>query len=301
MSELRGALTALITPFELSGALDLPALDRLVVAQAEGGVRGVVPCGTTGEAPSLEPDEYRTFVARTIETARPLGLEVIPGAGSNSTAHAVETNRLVGELGADAALHVSPYYNRPSQEGLYAHFMAVADSADHPIVLYDVPGRTGVRIAPETIIRLADHPNIRGLKAAGGSIDDVTEVLQGCDLSVLSGDDTLTLPMMSVGASGAISVLSNLMPATVSGLCNAVLDGRWTDARALHHRSYPIARGLLQLDSNPVPVKTAMNLLGLCCGALRPPLVAPGATVRMELERLLESSGIGRSIEVAEA
>ncbi|MCH2145561.1 MAG: 4-hydroxy-tetrahydrodipicolinate synthase [Phycisphaerales bacterium] len=302
MPELRGAYTALITPFDLSsGHLDLHALERLIGSQAEGGIRGVIPCGTTGEAPSLDHEEYRTFVGRTIEVAHGLGMEVIPGAGSNSTSHAVANNRLVAELGADAALHVAPYYNRPSQEGLYTHFMAIADSADHPIVVYDVPGRSGVRIAPETIIRLAGHPNIRGLKAAGGSIDDVTEVVRGCDLSVLSGDDTLTLPMMSVGARGVISVLSNVMPATVSSLCTAVHEGRWEDARELHHRSHPIARALLELDSNPIPVKTAMELLGLCSGSLRLPLVPPGPEVRATLARMFTDSEVGLAAEAAQA
>lgn len=302
MSELRGAYTALVTPFmEPGGSLDLAALDRILAAQAAGGIRGVVPCGTTGEASSLEPGEYRIMVQHTVEVAHSLGLEVIAGAGSNTTAHAIANHRLVAELGSDAALHVAPYYNRPSQEGLYAHFMAIADSADLPIVLYDVPGRTGVRIAPDTILRLSDHPNVRGLKAAGGSIDDVSEVLLGCDLAVLSGDDTLTLPMMSVGARGVISVLSNLLPSVVSGLCVAVDEGRWSDARDLHLQSHPLARALLSLDANPVPVKAAMELAGLCSGSLRLPLVRPGRDVREALETLLESHEAMIPGEVVEA
>ena len=302
MSELRGAYTALVTPFmEPGGSLDFAALDRILAAQAAGGIRGVVPCGTTGEASSLEPGEHRIMVQHTVEVAHPLGLEVIAGAGSNTTAHAIANHRLVAELGSDAALHVAPYYNRPSQEGLYAHFMAIADSADLPIVLYDVPGRTGVRIAPDTILRLAEHPNVRGLKAAGGSIDDVSEVLLGCDLAVLSGDDTLTLPMMSVGASGVISVLSNVMPSAVSGLCAAVHEARWSDARDLHLNNHALARALLSLDANPVPVKTAMELAGHCSGSLRLPLVRPGRDVCETLSTLLASYEAVMTGEVVEA
>jgi 4-hydroxy-tetrahydrodipicolinate synthase len=302
MSELRGAYTALVTPFdEAGGGLDLAALDRILAAQAAGGIRGVVPCGTTGETPVLEPGEYRTMVQHTVEVAHSLGMEVIAGAGSNSTAHAMANHHLVAEMGSDAALHVAPYYNRPSQEGLYAHFMAIADSADLPIVLYDVPGRTGVRIAPETIHRLAGHPNIRGLKAAGGSIDDVTEVLLGCELAILSGDDTLTLPMMAVGARGVVSVLSNVLPSVVSDLCAAMHDARWSDARDIHLRSHALASALLSLDANPVPVKTAMEITGQCSGALRLPLVRPGRGVRDTLASLLDSFGAVISREVVEA
>lgn len=302
MAEFKGAYTALVTPFDRSiNEVDLEALGRLICSQAEAGVRGVVPCGTTGESPVLSPEEHRLVVERTLDVAHPFGLEVIAGAGSNSTEQAVQMNRMVGGLGVDAALHVCPYYNRPSQEGLYAHFMAIADSAEHPIVLYDVPGRTGVRLAPSTVTRLADHPNIRALKAAGGSIDDVTEVLMGSDIVVLSGDDTLTLPMMSVGARGVISVVSNVMPAAVSALCTAVLEGRWSDAREHHLRIYTLAKALLELDANPVPVKTALELLGLCSGALRSPLVPPTPEVRDRLFVILQGAGIHPTREVLQA
>lgn len=302
MSEIRGTYTALVTPFAgEDDGIDFDGLKRLLRAQADGGVRGVVPCGTTGESPVLSDSEHQMLVERTIEIARPMGMEVIAGAGSNATSHAVELNRVVGALGVDAALHVAPYYNRPSQEGLYAHFMSIADSAEHPIVLYDVPARTGVRIAPETIERLADHPNIRGLKAAGGSIDDVTEVQLRCDIAVLSGDDTLTLPMIAVGARGVISVLSNVAPRHVASMCTAALEGRWIDARELHAASFPLARALLELDSNPVPVKTALEILGFCSGTLRLPLVPPSPAVREEIARVLEHSDAVRPREVLEA
>lgn len=299
MSVLQGAYTALVTPFTPGGErIDFEALDQLLRTQAVGGVRGVIPCGTTGESPTLTESEHRMLVEHTLEVGRAIGLEVIAGAGSNSTAHAIQLNRVVGEIGVDGALHVAPYYNKPSQEGLYAHFMAIADSAEHPIVLYDVPGRTGVRIAPDTIERLSYHPNIRGLKAAGGSLDDVTEVQLRCEIAVLSGDDTLTLPMMSVGARGVISVLGNVAPHHVASMCTAAIEGRWADARALHESAFPLARTLLEVDSNPVPVKAAMEILGLASGTLRLPLVPPSSAVREEIQQVLKYSEAVRHGEV---
>lgn len=302
MSELRGAYTALITPFEADGrGLDLSALDRILEAQAAAGVRGVVPCGTTGETPTLTPEEQAEVIGRTVATARALGLEVIAGAGANDTATAIRNHRMAADLGVDAALHVAPYYNRPGQEGLTAHFTAIADSAELPVVLYDVPGRTGVRIEPATVVRLAAHPNIRGLKAAGGSLDDVSKILRGCDLAVLSGDDTLTLPMMSIGARGVISVLSNVMPAEVAGLCRAVESSRWLDARERHLALHPAADALLSLASNPVPIKAAMALAGWCDGSVRLPLTAAGPEVTAAVRSILVEAGFEPSPEAVEA
>lgn len=302
MSELRGAYTALVTPFDQEGGeLDLDSFEQLIRNQSSGGVQGIVPCGTTGESPTLSESEQRTLVGTAVEIADAVGLEVIAGAGSNVTAHAVTLNKTVHELGADAALHVAPYYNRPSQEGIYHHFMTIADSAELPIVLYDVPSRCGVSIEVDTIVRLARHPNIRGLKAAGGSTDVVTEVLTRCDISVLSGDDTMTLPMMSVGASGVISVLSNVIPSEVAGLCRAVLEGRFGDARAIHESTFALARDLLGLDGNPVPVKTALALLGLVGGTLRAPLVSPTPEVYRALGNVLEGAGLSCVSEATHA
>lgn len=293
MSEMLGAYTALVTPFESDGGkLDLDSFEQLIRLQASGGVRGVVPCGTTGESPTLGIDEHRTLVGTAVDLAHSLGLEVIAGAGSNVTAHAVELHKTVCALGADAALHVAPYYNRPSQEGLYRHFMTIADSAELPIVLYDVPSRCGVSIDVDTIVRLSEHPNIRGLKAASGSTDMVTEVVTRCDLAVLSGDDTMTLPMMAVGARGVISVLSNIVPREVASMCRAVREGRFGDALAIHQANYDLARDLLSLDVNPVPVKTALQLLGISGAALRQPLAPASAEVQKAIAGVLEKAGL---------
>lgn len=284
-----GVFTALITPFT---APDGESVDRARLAehirfQAEGGVTGVVPCGTTGESPTLTEAEHRAVVETTIETAKPLGLTAIAGAGSNSTAHAIHLHRMAHAAGADAALHVTPYYNKPSQHGLYAHFSAIADSCGLPIVLYNIPGRTSVALSIETIEKLASHPNIQAVKEATGNVGLASEILERTDLAVLSGDDPLTLPIGSVGGSGVISVLSNLLPQRVSDMCHAMREGRWDDARVIHEDILPLARALLTLDTNPVPVKTAMARLGRDSGALRLPLAAPSKQVVQSLESVL--------------
>lgn len=284
MMRIEGAFTALITPFSPDG--ERPDLDRLranVEAQAKAGIHGVVPCGTTGETPTLEPDEYATVVETVVEQAHALKLLAIPGAGSNATRHAVEQHRFAHSLRADAALHVNPYYNRPSQEGLYRHFMTIADACDLPIVLYNIPGRTGVLMTFETVRRLAAHPNIVAIKDATGGVDLASQIAAETDLVVLSGDDPLTLPLAAVGGRGVISVASNLVPGLVADLVRAILSGDFDQARTLHQGLLPIARALLTLDSNPVPVKTALRLAGRDSGAVRLPLceMAPEAVERL--------------------
>jgi 4-hydroxy-tetrahydrodipicolinate synthase len=293
MIDFHGVFTALITPFDEDGAtVDVDRLVANVGRQAAGGVRGVVPCGTTGETPTLTSDECRLVVTRTIETARPLGLTVIAGAGANATRHALEQHRFVAEAGADAALHVTPYYNKPSQEGLYRHFMTLADGCDLPIVLYNIPGRTGVALDLATIERLATHPNVIAIKEASGGFALVAEVVARTDLAVLSGDDPLTLPLCTVGAVGVISVLSNLAPARVAALCDAIEHGAWDEAQRINAALLPLARDLLALDSNPVPLKTALRLLDLDTGAVRLPLCPPAETVATRLSTLLAASGL---------
>jgi 4-hydroxy-tetrahydrodipicolinate synthase len=283
-----GAYTALITPFTEDGAaVDMPRLAEQVAAQAEGGVTGVVPCGTTGETPTLSDDEQRAVISHVGECARTHGLQVIAGAGSNDTAHAITLHRFAAESGATAALHVCPYYNKPSQEGLYRHFSAIADSCDLPIVLYNVPGRTGVTLSTDTIVRLGSHPNVQAIKDATGGLTQAGEVLTRTDLAVLSGDDPLTLPFMSLGAIGVVSVLSNLLPAEVSGVCRAVAAGDLEEARRLHFEILPLARALLELDGNPVPVKTAMQILARDTGAVRLPLAPMDSGAHAALEGLL--------------
>jgi 4-hydroxy-tetrahydrodipicolinate synthase len=284
-----GAFTAIITPFAPDGsAVDFARLEANIHDQRSGGITGIVPCGTTGESPTLTADEHRAVVEHAIAIGKPLGLTIIAGAGSNCTQHAVELHRFAHAAGADASLQVNPYYNRPSQEGLYRHFMAVADSCDLPIMLYNIPGRTGVLMSADTIERLAKHPNICAIKDATGGVDMAAEVSARTNLAVLSGDDPLTLPMAVLGAVGVVSVVSNLAPRQVSALVEACNEGHWGSARALHEELVPLARGLLSLDTNPVPVKTAMKLLGRDSGALRLPLCPPNDEVVRKIKRHLE-------------
>ncbi|MCP3905498.1 MAG: 4-hydroxy-tetrahydrodipicolinate synthase [Planctomycetes bacterium] len=293
MIQFRGAYTALITPFTADGgAVDHDRIVAGVNRQADGGIAGVVPCGTTGETPTLSTDEYHRVIEHTIAAARQRGLAVIPGAGSNSTARAVEQHRFVASAGADAALQVTPYYNKPSQEGMYRHFMAIADSCDLPIVLYNIPGRTGVALTVETIIRLAAHPNVQAIKDATGRIDIAPQVVADTDLVVLSGDDPLTLPLALGGGSGVISIASNLVPDRVAMMCRAFLEGDWGTACSLHARLLPLARGLLTLDTNPVPLKIAMARLGWDTGAVRLPLCPPDDSVVRALDDLLEAQQV---------
>ncbi len=293
MVVFRGAYTALVTPFTDDGsAVDDERLAANVRHQAAGGVAGVVPCGTTGEAPTLGGGEHRAVVEKCVAAAADTGLSVVAGAGSNSTAHAVELHRFAHSAGADAALHVVPYYSKPTQEGLYRHFSAVADSCDLPVVLYNIPGRTGVALQLETIERLSAHPNVQAIKEASGSIDVASEIVARTDLAVLSGDDSLTLPLASVGAVGVISVVANLVPEKVAALCRAFLDGDWEAARRWHGQQLGLARGLLSLATNPIPVKTAMAILKRDSGSLRLPLCPPDAPTRRAIADLLAAGGV---------
>ena len=288
---MQGAYTALITPFTADGsAVDLDRLAENIRYQAAGGITGVVPCGTTGESPTLSDQEHRVVVEKTVEVARTEGLQVIAGAGSNNTAHAVHLHRFAQAAGADAALHVCPYYNKPNQEGLYRHFMAIADSCGLPVVLYNIPGRTGVRLSADTITRLAANPNIVAIKDATGSVDLAAEVAIRTDLVVLSGDDPLTLPIAAVGGAGVISVVSNIVPDKVSALCTACLDGDWARARDLNADLLALARGLLTIATNPVPIKTAMAILGRDTGAMRLPLCEPDQQTHRAIADLLKSA-----------
>ncbi|MEW6251726.1 MAG: 4-hydroxy-tetrahydrodipicolinate synthase [Planctomycetota bacterium] len=284
--KLQGTLTALITPFRDS-KLDLAALEALVARQLDAGVDGVVPCGTTGEAPTLTEKEHREVVTTVARLARGR-VPVLAGSGTNDTAHTIALAGLNAECGADALLVVSPYYNRPSQEGLFRHFSAVAAATALPIVLYNIPGRTGVEIAIDTIKRLFDkHRNIVAVKHATGSVAGAADLLSVCEIPVLSGDDPLTLPLMSIGAVGVISVISNLAPRTTKRLTQAARDRDWPAAQAAHRLLYPLAKALLSLDTNPVPIKTALALKGLCTDELRLPLCEMTSEKRRALESLL--------------
>lgn len=283
---LAGCFTALITPFR-DGQIDEPALRDLVERQIAGGVSGLVPCGTTGEAPALTATEWDHVVATVIETARGR-VPVIAGTGSNSTTTTIERTRRAQTLGADGALVVTPYYNRPTQEGLYQHFATIASATDLPLVPYNVPGRTGVNLLPETAIRLASIPTIVGIKEASGSLDQASQIICDgpADFAVLSGDDSLTLPIMGVGGSGIISVVSNIVPEAVSALTTACLAGDFATGRAIHLALFDLCRAMF-VETNPVPVKAAAALLGYCTPEVRLPLAPLSEAAQRRVESAL--------------
>ncbi len=287
-----GAFTAIITPFTAdASAIDFARLKDQIAFQAQGedsqgGVRGIVINGTTGESPTLSESEFRALVTAAVPLARAHNLIAIVGTGSNNTHHAVELQKFAYESGADGTLSVNPYYNKPVQDGLYQHFMHVADAAPIPVMLYNIPGRTGVALAPSTVARLSAHPNIRAIKEATGSTDSAGEIAMRCPrLAVLSGDDTMTLPFMSVGAVGVVSVASNLLPGKIARLCAAYAKGDHASALAIHRELIPIARAMF-VETNPIPVKAAMKLLGRDSGALRLPMTEASTDTLRQLEAL---------------
>lgn len=288
---LSGTLTAMITPFR-NGAVDFDRLAANVDFQVDSGINGLVPVGTTGESPTLSHEEHRVVIERVIATAAGR-VPVVAGTGSNSTSEALELTTHAAKIGADAALIVTPYYNKPTQEGMYRHFMTIAEKTDLPIVLYNIPGRTGVTMSPQTVARLAKHPNIVAVKEATGSMDITSEIVSLCDpdsLVILSGDDSATLPLMSIGARGVISVLSNLMPQRVRALTDAVLAGDFAAARVLHLELFPICNAMF-IETNPIPIKTAMAMAGMDSGELRLPLCEMADQSRAQLGRVLGACG----------
>lgn len=283
-----GCYTALITPFR-DGEIDEPALRALVERQLAGGVAGLVPCGTTGEAPALTGGEWDRVVSLVVETATGR-VPVLAGTGSYSTAATIERTRRARSLGADGALVVTPYYNRPTQEGLYRHFAAIAEAVDLPLVLYNVPGRTGVNLLPETTLRLAQISGIAGIKEASGVLDQASQIVHEAPagFAVLSGDDSLTLPIMAVGGTGIISVVANIAPAAVSTLTSAFLAGDFTTARAMHLALFDLCRAMF-VETNPVPVKAAAALLGFCTPEVRLPLAPLSETAQRRVASALET------------
>jgi len=283
---LSGVFTALVTPMK-DGEVDLPSLEKHIEAQLAAGIAGLVPVGTTGEAATLTDDETDEVIRLTVKAARGRAF-VMAGAGSNATRIAVAKAQRAAALGADGLLVVTPYYNKPSQAGLFDHFAAVAKAVDLPIMLYSVPGRTGVELAAETCARLArDHANIIGIKEAGGRVERVTELRLACgeDFIIHSGDDALTLPFLAAGADGVTSVASNLLPGDMVALCNAWASGEHENARRIHQKLYNVI-GRLFIESNPVPIKTALARRG----AMRAEVRAPLAPLRPENAVLLEQS-----------
>ena len=255
-----GMLVALVTPFR-DGQVDYAAIERLVDWHIEQGTEGLVPVGTTGESPTVDVAEHQKIVKTVVE--RSAGrIPVVAGTGGNATAEAIHLTRYAKDVGADGSLQVCPYYNKPTQEGLYRHFAAIAEAVDLPMVLYNIPGRTGVSLAPATVARLAELPQIVAVKEATGSMDQASEILAQCDLVVLSGDDSLTLPLMAIGAKGVISVVGNLVPKDMKRLTDAMLAGDVATAQEAHRRLFPLCRAMF-IETNPIPVKTAMKMVGL--------------------------------------
>jgi 4-hydroxy-tetrahydrodipicolinate synthase len=267
-----GAFTALITPFR-NGAVDVEALEGMVELQIKQGIHGLVPCGTTGETPAMSEAEDR-LVIETVARVADGRVPVVAGSGSNSTEMAIKYTRMAQEAGADGSLQVSPYYNKPTQEGLYRHFVAIAESTDLPILLYNIPGRTAVTIEAHTIARLAEVPNIVGVKESTLSMNMVSDIRQLCgeEFDILSGDDPMIIPLMALGGVGTIAVSSNVAPGAVSDMVDAALEGNWERAREFHYELLPLFRALF-VETNPIPVKTAASLLGFCSDEMRLPLV----------------------------
>ncbi len=282
-----GSLIAIVTPFR-KGKLDERAFGDLIEWQIANGTNGIVPCGTTGESATLTHEEHHRVVKLAVEVAK-RRVPVIAGTGSNSTDEAISLTRHAKEAGADGALLITPYYNKPTQEGLYRHYKAVAEAVEIPQILYNIPGRTGVNMLPATVARLCGMKNVVGIKEGSGSVQQASEIVQACGdrMTVLAGDDALTLPMMAVGGKGVITVAANVMPKEMAQLVASFLAGRIDEARQLHFRLSPLFAALFY-ETNPIPVKTALGLMGRIDPELRLPLCEMGAEPRNQLTRVLK-------------
>lgn len=286
-----GSMVAMVTPFR-DGKVDEAKIGELVEFHVKHGTDAIIPCGTTGESPTLSHSEHKQVVEATIKAAAGR-VPVIAGTGSNSTAEAIDFTQHAKKAGANGVLMVCPYYNKPTQAGLIAHYKAVAEAVDIPIILYNIPGRTGVNMLTETVATLADMPNIVGMKEASGSLEQMTEVISVCGdrLTVVSGDDTLTLPLMAVGGKGVISVIANILPKETAEMTRAALNGDWKRAQELHLRMFPLCKAMFY-ETNPGPVKTAMQLLGRLNGELRLPLAPMTDANRDKLAKALKAYGL---------
>ena len=284
-----GAMTALVTPFR-EGRLDESRLREQVEFQIKGGIDALVPVGTTGESPTVDFKEHARVIELMVQFAHGR-VPVIAGVGGNATSEAIELHQIAKRVGATAGLSVNPYYNKPSQEGLYHHFMTLADRVDLPIVLYNIPGRTGITMSAQTVARLNEHKNIIAIKEATGSLDMASEIMSLCNITVLSGDDSLTLPLMSIGAKGVISVASNLVPTEIKSMVRWAMEGNFKDAATVHHRLFSLMRSLF-LDGNPVGIKYAMKVAGLDSGELRLPLWEASEATKKVIEQQVQKLGI---------
>jgi 4-hydroxy-tetrahydrodipicolinate synthase len=288
----QGTGTAMITPFKSDGSIDEKALRRFVDFQIDGGVDMLLPCGTTGEGATLDENETDRVIQIVIEQAK-RRVPVIAGAGSNSTAKAVQMTKRARKVGADGVLSVGPYYNKPTQQGYYEHFKAVAEAENMPVIVYNVPGRTGGNIEANTMLRLAEIPNIVAVKEASGNIPQMMDIIRDApsDFRLLSGDDALTLPVIAVGGDGIISVVSNEAPSMMSAMVDAALEGNHTRAKELHYKLLPLMN-INFIESNPIPVKTALAMMGLIEENYRLPIVRIGAANRDKLAKVVEEVGL---------
>ena len=289
-SDFAGLSVAIVTPFK-NGKLDKDALQRQVEFQIEAGTDCLVPVGTTGESPTLSHAEHEVVIGEVIRIAAGRA-KVMAGTGSNATAEAISLTQWAEREGADATLQVAPYYNRPTQEGMYQHYKAISESTSLPICVYNIPGRTGRNIEPETIARIAEFKNVTMVKEATGSVDQASQVLSLTDLTVLSGDDTMTLPLLSIGGEGVVSVVGNLVPQDMISLLNYFKEGDLENAQKMHHKLFPLCRDLLGLASNPAPIKTAMAEMGQDSGELRLPMVPLNAEQMAALKNTLQQYGL---------
>jgi 4-hydroxy-tetrahydrodipicolinate synthase len=285
-----GAMVALITPFD-SGEVDFNTLDELVQFQLKSGIDGIAPCGTTGESPTLSHPEHRQVIERVVKVVGGK-VPVIAGTGSNSTAEAIELTAFAKKVGADASLQVTPYYNKPTQEGFFQHFAAIAEEVDLPMVLYNIPGRCGAGMTPQTIARLSKIENIVAVKEATGQLDFSSEIANICDITILSGDDSLTLPICSVGGKGVISVVANVVPGDVKAMTDLILEGDFVSARKWHNKLFKLSKTMLSLATNPIPVKAAMAMLGMASEEMRLPMTPLDDSQKETLRKLLKDYGL---------
>jgi len=286
-----GSMVALVTPFK-DGKVDWQSLENLIEFHIQNGTRGIVPCGTTGESATLSHEEHDAVVKTVVKTVAKR-VPVIAGTGSNSTAEAARLTRAAEKSGADGALLISPYYNRPTQEGIYQHYRKVASEVGIPIIVYNIPGRTGSKIEPETLARMAEIDNIAGVKEATGSVDQAIDVIRLCGdrLAVYSGEDSLIFSLMALGGKGVISTVANVAPKETAELAEACLKGDWEQGRRLQFKLIPLIRSLF-IETNPIPVKTALSLMGKCTGDLRLPLTAMAEGNLSKLRQAMASFGL---------
>jgi 4-hydroxy-tetrahydrodipicolinate synthase len=289
--QFAGLTVALITPFRDGDEVDYDALRKLVDWHVEQGTDCLAPVGTTGESPTLDHEEHERVIGEVVQQAAGR-IKVMAGTGSNSTREAIRLTRYAKKAGANGALMVGPYYNKPTQEGYYKHFKAVAEYVDIPIILYNIPGRTGSNILPETIARLADQRNIVAIKEATGSLDQASQIAALCDLTILSGDDSLTLPLMSIGGRGVVSVVGNIVPRDMKAMVQAFDCGQVAEAQKWHRKLFPLCRDMLGVATNPIPIKTAMHLLGRARAEFRLPLCPLDTAGREKVYKTLQEYGL---------